>query len=148
MERFRVKTRPGRGVTRMLYDIYDGDTRIEILRSAQDAAQRVAWLNAHAEEYDRRHAEKQTIAQADAARQAELDAAAAARRNRLAQLEAERGPLATHKQVDYILNLLAGRGGQPMAEGGFVRGPTTRGEIEEMPRAAASAYIDSLNGNY
>lgn len=35
-----------------------------------------------------------------------------------------------------------------MAEGGFFNGPTTRKEIKKLSMDDASAYIDSLNGNY
>ena len=84
---------------------------------------------------------------AAAAEQAEKDAAAAARKQYLADLARVHGPRATVKQVDYILRLLASRA--RLGEGGgFMTGPTTREGIEEMSSVDASAYIDSLRGNY
>lgn len=73
---------------------------------------------------------------------------AKARREYLAALADERGPLATSRQIRYIMDLLSERDGNPMAEGGFYSGPTTRAGIAEMTRRDASAYINSLTGNY
>lgn len=88
------------------------------------------------------------------AKKAEQDAIAAAeatvREAREAQLEEARrqkGPLATPRQVEYILQLLDRR--QRTGEGGgFFYGPTDRAGIEEMSKAEASTYITSLKGNY
>ncbi|MFF0166771.1 helix-turn-helix domain-containing protein [Streptomyces prasinus] len=77
-------------------------------------------------------------------------AEAAVREAREAQLEEARrtkGPLATPKQVEFILTLLARR--ECSGEGGgFFYGPTDRAGIEEMSKADASTYITSLKGDY
>lgn len=78
---------------------------------------------------------------AKAAEHAKKDTAEAER----AALTAEKGPLATPRQIDYIMTLLSqGR----HHEGGFYNGPTTIEGIRKMSKAAASAYITSLTGNY
>ncbi|WP_030888201.1 hypothetical protein [Streptomyces sp. NRRL S-1868] len=55
--------------------------------------------------------------------------------------------LATERQVSYILDLLAKRR-RSGEGGGFLTGPTTRAGIAKMSRSEASAYIDSLKGDY
>lgn len=88
----------------------------------------------------------QKKAAADAA-EAEAAAARRARETRLAELRAARGELATPRQVDYILQLLAHR--ERTGEGGgFFYGPRDRAGIEEMSKADASLYITSLKGDY
>jgi pyruvate/2-oxoglutarate dehydrogenase complex dihydrolipoamide acyltransferase (E2) component len=53
--------------------------------------------------------------------------------------------LATPRQVDYIMSLIAqGR----HEEGGFHNGPTTREGVEQMTKQAASVYITSLKSDY
>lgn len=80
-------------------------------------------------------------AAAKKAEQVKADAAAAERE----QLTATKGPLATPRQIDYIMTLLAqGR----HHEGGFYVGPTTHTEIAKLSKAEASAYITSLKGTY
>lgn len=51
--------------------------------------------------------------------------------------------LATPKQVDYIMTLLRKHEG-----GGYMTGPTTREGVAALDRQTASAYIDSLKGEY
>lgn len=88
------------------------------------------------------------------AKKAEQDAIAAAeatvrkaRAEQLAEARRTKGPLATPKQVDYILQLLSRR--ERTGEGGgFFYGPTDRAGIEEMSKADASTYITSLKGDY
>lgn len=55
--------------------------------------------------------------------------------------------LATPAQVGYILRLLRGRAADGDTSG-FRTGPTDRAGIEQMTSREASAYIDSLKGNY
>lgn len=55
--------------------------------------------------------------------------------------------LATEAQIAYILDLLARRRRTGEA-GGFFDGPTDRAQIAAMSRSEASAYIDSLKGEY
>lgn len=77
-------------------------------------------------------------------------AEAAVREARAAQLDEIRrtkGELATPKQVEYIVQLLAAR--ERSGEGGgFFYGPTDRAGIEEMSKIDASSYITSLKGDY
>lgn len=88
------------------------------------------------------------------AKKADADAIAAAeaavREARQAQLDEiarRKGPLATERQVDYILQLLAAR--EISGEGGgFFTGPKTRAGLEELSKVEASNYITSLTGNY
>lgn len=57
--------------------------------------------------------------------------------------------LATASQVDYIMTLLDRRQRDGLADVvGFTTGPTTRQGVARMTRRAASAYIDSLKGEY
>ncbi|MEU5157270.1 hypothetical protein [Glycomyces sp. NPDC021274] len=66
---------------------------------------------------------------------------------RRAELTAQKGELATPRQIDYIMSLLAQR--EISGEGGgFYYGPTTRAGVEEMSKAEASVYIRSLTGDY
>ena len=55
-----------------------------------------------------------------------------------------RGPLATERQVDYIMSLLAQHGGQNTTW--FSAGPTTPKEVSRMTRRDASTYISALKG--
>lgn len=58
------------------------------------------------------------------------------------------GPLATPRQVEYILQLLQRREINGDGDGFVVGGPTTRAQVELLSRTQASTYIDSLTGNY
>lgn len=70
-----------------------------------------------------------------------------AHRQELADMATVHGPRATPKQVDYIMTLLAARA--RLGEGGgFMTGPTDRAGVERMAREDASAYINSLKGEY
>lgn len=60
--------------------------------------------------------------------------------------EEARGPLATDRQVDYIMTLLAQHGGQNTTW--FSAGPTTLEEVSRMTRRDASTYISALKGDY
>nr|DAK57402.1 MAG TPA: hypothetical protein [Caudoviricetes sp.] len=57
---------------------------------------------------------------------------------------AARGPLATDRQVSYILSLLAQHDGQNTTW--YTAGPTTSAEIAKMTRKEASTYISALKG--
>lgn len=59
--------------------------------------------------------------------------------------EEVRGPLATDRQVDYIMTLLAQHGGQNTTW--FSAGPTTLQEVANMTRRDASTYISTLKGD-
>jgi hypothetical protein len=56
-------------------------------------------------------------------------------------------PLATPRQVEYIINLLARRDREGIGSG-FMDGPTDRAGIEKLTRKKASLYITSLKGEY
>ena len=60
--------------------------------------------------------------------------------------EEARSPLATDRQVDYIMTLLAQHGGQNTTW--FSAGPTTLEEVSRMTRRDASTYISALKGDY
>lgn len=59
--------------------------------------------------------------------------------------EEARGPLATDRQVDYIMSLLSQHGGQNTTW--FSAGPTTLEEVARMTRRDASTYISALKGD-
>lgn len=56
-----------------------------------------------------------------------------------------RGPLATDRQVDYIMSLLSQHGGQNTTW--FSAGPTSLEEVANMTRRDASTYISALKGD-
>lgn len=55
--------------------------------------------------------------------------------------------LATERQVDFIMSLIARRAAYGEADG-FMSGPTTREEIAKLSKSQASAYITSMKGGY
>lgn len=55
--------------------------------------------------------------------------------------------LATERQVDFIMKLLAWCGVSGEADG-FMSGPTTREAVAKLSKAQASAYITSMKGGY
>lgn len=80
-----------------------------------------------------------------AAENARIEAEAARRR---AALEAQKGPLATEKQIDFIIRLIANRDYYGDG-GGYITGyPTAREEIAELSRGEASRLISSLKEEY
>jgi len=103
----------------------------------------ISITNRHAQEADKRIQEK---AEQDIVQAAE-DTVREAREQQLAQARREKGELATPRQVDYILRLLAAR--ERSGEGGgFFTGPTDRAGIELLSKSEASTYITSLKGDY
>lgn len=93
------------------------------------------------------HLEQLNRKQAD---RLESQIAATARKREQAARQAAAGtsePLATDRQVDYILTLLAKRR-RTGNNAGFMTGPTSREDIQRMTRQKASAYIDSLTETY
>ena len=55
--------------------------------------------------------------------------------------------LATERQVDFIMSLVARRAAYGEADG-FMSGPTTHEAIAKLSKAQASAYITSMKGGY
>ena len=55
--------------------------------------------------------------------------------------------LATERQVDFIMSLVARRAAYGEADG-FMSGPTTREEVAKLSKSQASAYITSMKGGY
>ena len=55
--------------------------------------------------------------------------------------------LATERQVDFIMSLVARRAAYGEADG-FMSGPTTREAVAKLSKAQASAYITSMKGGY
>lgn len=103
----------------------------------------VKWANEHHEDLPCRIAKKAAATAAAAAEAAVREV----REQQLAAARREKGDLATPRQVDYILQLLARR--ERSGEGGgFFLGPKDRPGLEEMSRAEASLYITSLKGDY
>lgn len=85
-----------------------------------------------------------------AAKRAVEEAEAAVREARveqLAELERTKGELASPRQVEYIMRLLAYR--EISGEGGgFFLGPTSRAGVEGLSKREATLYITSLKGDY
>ena len=103
----------------------------------------INWTKQHTEGSAQRIQKK---AEQDAIEAAEA-AVREARETQLAEVRAKKGELATPKQVDYILTLLARR--EHSGEGGgFFSGPTDRAGLEELSKREASTYITSLKGDY
>lgn len=122
-----------------------------------DEVQRLATAGGHDGAGKRAAASKLTVpelrklvADTKAYQQRQADKARAARQG-AAQQEAFRRRQAalpaTDRQVDFIVNLLAARR-RSGEEGGFFVGPVDRAGIARLSRADASAYIDSLKGDY
>lgn len=81
---------------------------------------------------------------AEAAAEQAAEEKAEAERKAAEEAAKARGPLATGRQVSYIMSLLAQTDGQNTTW--YTQGPTTRAEIELMTRRDASTYISALLG--
>ena len=103
----------------------------------------IQWANRHAAGAAKRIQDK---AEQDAIEAAEM-AVREAREAQLAEVRRQKGTLATERQVEFILQLLAARK-RTGEGGGFFYGPTDRAGIEELSKGEASTYIDSLKGDY
>ena len=55
--------------------------------------------------------------------------------------------LATERQVNFIMSLVARRAAYGEADG-FMSGPTTREAIAKLSKSQASAYLTSMTGGY
>lgn len=104
----------------------------------------VAWATEHAAGTAQRiqdKAEQDVIADAETA-------VRTARQEQLAAIRNAKGDLATPRQVDFVLRLLAEREWSGEGGGFVVGGPTTAAGVEELTKAEASRYITSLKGEY
>lgn len=116
------------------WTVYHDNSDIPTSQHGDDQAAAAAAAQAAQTKANERKAARATA-------KAKEEAAAAER----AALIAEKGPLATPRQVDYIWSLICqGR----HHEGGFYNGPTTLDGIRRMTKASASIYINSLTDNY
>lgn len=93
--------------------------------------------------YIEREEERLAARRAKAAAEAEQHAAAKAKADAEGKAAATRGPLATERQVSYIMQLLAQTDG---GQGSWYSGPTTLEGVRAMTRSAASTYISALKG--
>lgn len=105
-------------------------------RRASDALDTIEWAielcNRHQTWHEERLAKVAAEREAEAKAEAERAAAEA------------RGPLATDRQVSYIMSLLAQHDGQNVTW--YSKGPTDPAEIAKMTRRDASTYISALLG--
>jgi hypothetical protein len=125
---------------RNLDDKVNADADPYSLDKADKLIQRVSLHAKGAEERIAKKADQDAINAAEAA-------VREAREAQLAEARRLKGPLATARQVDFILQLLERR--EYTGEGGgFFYGPTDRAGIEEMSKRDASTYITSLKGDY
>lgn len=113
--------------------VYDGRTTAELRRMLIEKASRHAVANRQLDERVAR--ERVAAREEDATLRAEMSRPDG------------NGP-AARWQVNRIIELLRERGGDPLAEGGFMRGPTDRAGIARLTYAEATAYLDSLKGTY
>ena len=128
------RTRRGLLIHKAGWNVYYGDGARALSQHGDDQAAAVEAAKAAQVARDERTAAKAKEQAAEAAAEAERKA-----------LAAEKGPLATPRQVDYIWSLICqGR----HEEGGFYNGPTTLDGIRRMTKASASIYINSLTDNY
>lgn len=128
------RTRRGLLIHKAGWNVYYNDGSTPISQHGDDQAAAVEAAKAAQVAREERAAEKARKDAAEAAAEAERKA-----------LIAEKGPLATPRQVDYIWSLICqGR----HEEGGFYNGPTTLDGIRRMTKASASIYINSLTDNY
>lgn len=81
---------------------------------------------------------------AEAAAEQAAEEKAEAERKAAEEAAKARGPLATDRQVNYIMSLLAQTDGQNTTW--YTQGPTRRAEVELMTRRDASTYISALLG--
>lgn len=124
-----------------LRDTLDDGTRLKDgVRPVDHLINAAVHHAAGAAERIREHADRQAVASAE-------KQVREAREAQLAELRARKGELATPRQVDYILQLLAQRR-RTGDGGGFFQGPTDRAGIEELTKAEASTYITSLKEEY
>lgn len=115
-------------------DVDSVEKAIRLCNNCQD------YLDKQRAELAAKQAAEATAKQAAKTAQAAESAADAAGR----AADAARGLLATERQVDYIMSLLAQHGGHNTTW--FSAGPTTLAGVQSMTRRDASTYISALKG--
>lgn len=120
-------------------DVDSVEKAIRLCNNCQD------YLDKQRAELAAKQAGEAAVKQFDRTAHTAKRAADAAERAANAAAEA-RGPLATERQVDYIMSLLSQHGGQNTTW--FSAGPTTLEEVSRMTRRDASTYISALKGDY
>ncbi|NJQ04309.1 helix-turn-helix domain-containing protein [Streptomyces lonarensis] len=108
------------------------------------------WNSDHpyCQEFDQAVADGAPVA--EVAKYAEHDTLNRGQEHSLARLASEWRAhlgLATDRQIDYILKILAWRERHGESDG-FMHGPTDRAGIARLTKQAASTYITSLTGSY
>lgn len=132
---YRVVTQTGFVNGKRVYEIavVSRNTGREEFRNVESVEKAITLCDKRQVELEKLRAELATKREAEA--KAEEDRVAA---------EA-RGPLATERQVDYIMSLLSQHGGQNTTW--FSAGPTSLEEVANMTRRDASTYISALKGD-
>lgn len=137
-EDYRVVTQTGFVKGKRVYEIavVSLSTGREKFRNVDSIEKAIRLCNKEQAELEKLRAELAAKREAEAKEEAKEEAE---------QKAAEaRGPLATERQVDYIMSLLSQHGGQNATW--FSAGPTTLKEVSLMTRRDASTYISALKG--
>lgn len=131
---YEVETQTGFENGERIYEIVvvEKESGIQAFRNVDSVEKAIRLCDKRQAESEKLYAELKAAREAAAKDKEERKAAEA------------RGPLATERQVDYILALLAQHGGQNVTW--FSQGPTTLKEIKLMTRRDASLYISALKG--
>ncbi len=131
---FQVKTQTGYEKGKRVTEIavVDKNTAREVFRDVESIEWAIELCNRQQANHDKHLAKIAAEREAEAKAEAERAAAEA------------RGPLATDRQVSYIMSLLAQHDGQNVTW--YSKGPTDPAEIAKMTRRDASTYISALLG--
>ena len=137
-ENYEVETQTGIENGERIYEIVvvERESGIVTSRDVESVEKAIKLCDRRQDYIEKKYAE----------RAAELKAAREAAAKEKAERKAAeaRGPLATSRQVDYIMALLAQHDGQNVTW--FSQGPTTLAEVKRMTRRDASTYISALKG--
>lgn len=131
---YRVETQSGYHKGKRVTEIavVNLDTAREEFRDVKSVEWAIELCNRQQANHDKHLAKLAAEREAEAKAEAERAAAEA------------RGPLATDRQVNFIMSLLAQHDGQNVTW--YSKGPTTRAEVARMTRSDASTYISALLG--
>ena len=138
---FKVVTQTGFINDKRVYEIavVNRNTAREEHRDVDSVEKAIRLCNNCQDHLDKQRAELATK------RETEAQAEVKTTNEEVAEKEEARGPLATERQVDYIMSLLSQHGGQNTTW--FSQGPTTLEEVARMTRRDASTYISALKGD-